>query len=1661
MKKFQTLVCLLALTLCLGAQAQRKDGRQLVNLWNDYDKLEYKDLPKDQLKILEKIRKEAYSKRLSWDYYEAVRLEAMLQVGSNWKLRDNMDRKRIKNLEAYGEPILIVYDSFRSNTLSRDTIPLSYIEEHASKLKEGHNISIYSQIRPFSQFFPFANSLAPLFRNDYDFVQWCIAEYSSSKDLQKSQEYFSGRYPLDALLEYRTIGSRDTTAFEAYAKKYLGRAVGYLAEEKLIKMRWSTLLSIPQPKEEDFVKLSKDCKEFKRNISKYSGFDDEIVKDLSVELIDENINKKDVYIDVSPEGILSCYVRNIPELTLTIKRDGKRVSRVVLNNPHKHLFIQDTLTWSLPQLEDGDYEIQTSYSSFSKSFEYNKRSISMVFKNREAVYIADYQSGKPLDSCTISQYKNDKLLRSKKLKIVDAFTPLPSEFFERGTKLIASYTNTNGQKRLSDSYYDYSSPYTTAHSQNNSISAIVLSDKAAYTPKEIVYFKVILHDNNKVCPNIALEAQLFDARGKLILSKELVTNDYGSASSQFSLDDKLQPGLCSIRIQTKDNKWLGEKSIRVDEFVLPSMSLVWEKPKENYLIGDTVSVRGKITSYSGHPLNSIKAWYTVKNQDFKTICDGEKLDLDSNGVFEIKFLSDNDMDWSYSVSVKVVDSTGETLEWDTHLYLNSLVSIETEFLNNLDAKVKSDDNYCLLFEDSIELDFKTDHPNTKIHYSLLRESKEILSGDASAGKHIIDLSGQASGLYLLRTEARRTNDQGKEYRGISNQHVYIVSSDTKALFDDVDVFFRRLEPNSLNIQAGTTKGPVWLVCELTQNTTNKILAQKIVKIDGIKGEPSSLQTTGFEPKEEYQGELRLHFFFIKADSFHDYGFTVNTIEKPKAEMPLSFIRFLDTAQPGKQYQFTIQTSPGAECAVSIFDASTESIMSNVWNEIVITEIIDNTDSYFHCPGLNDIILWSGYGRKMFAMANDSSIAVEESVAISGELSLSKALGSSDASPTPVVRSDFATSLAWEPSLRPNPEGIIELNFRTADKLTRFNVQLFAHDKDMVNTSLRREMTVTLPVRVAIEEPRYLYDSDIYTANITLSNSSPSTINGQLYLEAEGGNRSSRQVELAAGQSSILSVDVPIPTGIDKLALSLGFIPDNPNQAGDAMAISIPILKSSQILTEAHSAIVREQSELQKHIDELRSQFININGAQASVRQISIRQMLDETLLEARQKLAGFSISEDVQFNAISLSEALRTRAILGEEPDSALVQKLKDCITPEGGFAWFAGMKASPVVTSAVLINIIKSDTGGELTTIVSSAAQYLDRIMVGKQKRAIWLGGISLSEYAFVRSLCPGVELNYDAAKKQDTRKFLRSIRNCLLGKKPYNAKLSIYGKSLRIETIDQLLASNSGLELAEKWKISKAALKTRANNDVASLVQYAQPHKSGGSYFPNAVLPYRGLLETELYAHVQLCQILERHNHSDIAEGLRLWIMLQKETQNWQSDPAYLAAIECVMHGSEQTLGTNIVVLEASEELPFEQVRPSGNGMRLEVEYYRDGRLLSEADTLYIGDKISAKYKIWSEENRSFVRLSVPRNAALRPVNQLSSVSQFFAYESYKSVRAEHTEYWMEVLPEEDRTITEDFFVTQQGRFQAAAAVIESLYATHYRANTAYSRTVTANRE
>ena len=288
-----------------------------------------------------------------------------------------------------------------------------------------------------------------------------------------------------------------------------------------------------------------------------------------------------------------------------------------------------------------------------------------------------------------------------------------------------------------------------------------------------------------------------------------------------------------------------------------------------------------------------------------------------------------------------------------------------------------------------------------------------------------------------------------------------------------------------------------------------------------------------------------------------------------------------------------------------------------------------------------------------------------------------------------IREDFASTLAFEPFLRSDESGDISLKFKTSDKLSTYIVSLFAHTRDMKNALLRKEMVVSLPVKVAVTEPAYLYSGDRYSLAVSVSSNSEAPVSGRLLLyqydgpDHEGSapvSVRSMDITVPANgtESRLIEVAVPETTDAERIiGLKAVFVADG---FSDGVFVTVPVRPAAQVITESHSAVVLPGMDEAALLDRIRSSFVNVSPYGAEYREISIIDMVREAIPDK---------AEPASDNVLDLSEAFYVRKIaatLGtgvkeETPSEKLWEKILACRNADGGFSWFQGMQSSsPVI---------------------------------------------------------------------------------------------------------------------------------------------------------------------------------------------------------------------------------------------------------------------------------------------------------------------------------------------------------------------------------------------
>ena len=1702
------------------AAPMSEDGHTLTALWKQYEEASKADLPKKEASILEQIKKEAMEKRLPVDFWDAATQYVSVVQRRDWKKRDSLREALAKEVEEFNEPIITFLWMDEWKGVSHDEL-WKYIQENPL---EGNNPALHRGMTGFLN-----AALTQFVESDEEWAHWRLLNGRYSEPVVKALEKMvEGKYPQEGALRYYLLGRKYNSVQERSQKRaalkelqyaYKGTALALFPEGDLLGMDVAELDENKASTSAQYKALYERCKEFESRRTSFRNKEWKIASRYSaVTSIGYRLTSEDLGLSIDKDAITVLF-RNLPSATVKLYKGKTVVTTWNAKNPTGSFYVRDTVRLALPGLPDGSYRAEAVNGEISASDAYEQYTLSIATRTDaegRKVYVADYDSGKPLSKVTLLLMKGDTESARATLKL-DSFTLIPQALekaINAHPRTYYTYVAVSGDRR--------SRPVgivrdAATYIPRTGIRCNVYRDRGAYNPGDSLQFKAVVFQGDpmlkmNVCKGRKLDVTLYDSESNRLETKRLITGDFGSASGGFTLPRGLRNGYFRIEIvdvSTKDV--LAWDSFRVDEFVLPTFDLSFDSRTELYMVGSKVPVSGKVTSYSGHGLSGARVRIKVNYWSEKTILE-EELPLEADGIFRFNVPANEE--GYYHAEVTVIDATGETLSFTDGFYVGDSLGVSISVLGTEDAEfvLPSDGSggwrwrrepRHVVRGNEIRAKFQAQDAQgnpvpLEVTYDLAGQGGVAPSGEE------VRIPVKKSGLYTLKATVKAELQDGKEVKETEEVKVLVLLPGEKELMVDGSRLFiggPSTVDSRIEAMIGSADGDAWAIATVYGKDSEVLQSSRLIAKDG------RLMDIGLDYKESWPDAVRLQVFYFlhgKSVSYErQYRRSVT-----KLALPLTFTSFRDKAYPGREYTFTLRTEPGVEALAAAWDKSMDAIARNYWSQVNQSDysvpmvyvqsacgIVGNGSDYY-----DDDPRFVAYGStKGVLMARNKNAAVmldaapamaemEESVQY--EMAADEAMEGAGIPEDVAIRSEFLQALTFQPHLVSAVDGTLTFSFRTSDKLSTYYVRVYAHDPSMRNAIAEGEMVVSLPVKVAMQEPRFLYEGDVWDAAITVSSVADAPVSGVIALQWEGGS-AQVPVTVPAGETMTKVINVRITDQTGDLTFTAAFIA---SEFSDAVRVTVPVYPAAQELTEAHSAVLHAGEDREALLQELRSRFVNVPGSAAILKEITVLDMVKDAIP---------SHVEPQGNDVLSLSEAwyvqlMANRLMTEEESASSsvedLITKIMACRNSDGGFGWFEGMTSSPVITAVMLERFAKLRDRGFEVPDVTSSVKYLDANQFG-DVRPYWCGWLSDAQYMHVRAMYASVPFTEKAVSQSEKKRwdaFKKDAKSYLTpsAKEGRGLKGQILSKARRLLTLKNLLERDGGIALAKAWGISFASAKIQKSlkADVASLLEYAVEHRDGGWYYPNAVMPWRGLLESEAYAHALLCDLLaaegdtsssallrnpvranapEEVSPSAVADGIRLWLMLQKETQKWDTEPAYIDAITAILDGSKAVLDTKVLALSATYKAPFKDIKAAGNGFTIERHFFLDDKEIQPGAPVKVGDKIRIVYKIWNGENRSFVKVTAGREASLNPVQQLSGHIGYgfirplrsgfvwgFTPQGYRNVKASATEYYFDSYPEEKTELSEEFFVTRAGSFQAPVTVIESLYAPHYRANTEYRK-------
>jgi hypothetical protein len=772
------------------------------------------------------------------------------------------------------------------------------------------------------------------------------------------------------------------------------------------------------------------------------------------------------------------------------------------------------------------------------------------------------------------------------------------------------------------------------------------------------------------------------------------------------------------------------------------------------------------------------------------------------------------------------------------------------------------------------------------------------------------------------------------------------------------------------------------------------------------------------------------------------------------------------------------------------------------------------------------------------------------------------------------RTNFNESAFFYPHLQTDPEGNISLLFNLPESLTRWKMMGFAHTKDLKYGFTEKEFITQKDMMVMPNPPRFFREGDIIGFPVKISNLSGNDINGVAQIEFFDavsmnpvkdifmeGEQVQHNFTVKAGQNAISSWKIKIPEGFSAIGWKVSA------KAGlftDAAEVVTPVLTNRMLVIESLPLPIRgnetKDFEFTKLLNSgnsttLRNNKLSLefssNPAWYAVQALpymiekksdcseaifsrfyanalasfvansspKIKKVFDTwknypssdkliSALEKNQELKSLLLEETPWVMAArSESEQKKRIALLFDlnklaaEYDDAL-NKLYLCQLPDGGWSWFPDMPDDRFITQHIVsgfghlqnLKVIDIKENARISEMIKKAVSYLDNQIT--------------KDYNYLKKQ---KDINMD-------ENHLESYDIQYLYGRSYFREIEIPAKSkeavdyYRGQAAQYWIENNKYLQGMIALALYRFSNDRTAGDIIASLKEHALHSEEMGMYWKDisaGYLWFHAPVETQALL-IELFD--EVANDRQSVEEMKIWLLKQKQTQNWRTTKATVEAVYALLlRGSDWLtseekvkvkLGETIVdpmimpdlQVEAgtgyyktswsrNEIVPemgkitvtnpnntvawgavywqyFEQldkITPSTTPLNIVKKLYVEknsnkGKVLVPVDEKYnlkIGDKVIVRVEIRTDRSMNYVHLKDMRASGFEPENVISRYKYQGGLGYYESTRDAATNFFISFLPKGTFVFEYPLRVSHAGDFSNGITSIQCMYAPEFTSN------------
>ncbi|MDT3695071.1 MAG: alpha-2-macroglobulin family protein [Ignavibacterium sp.] len=325
--------------------------------------------------------------------------------------------------------------------------------------------------------------------------------------------------------------------------------------------------------------------------------------------------------------------------------------------------------------------------------------LSMVYKNNQKeilAYIADAKTGQFNKSAKFDFLQNGKLIGSRRADKDGVMYVKLTDFESADNSIIQLFGYADDEILLSDPYFYFN------QGQNEYLTAYIYTQQPVYRPAQEINFKAIFRNKAgneyQNIPEQKFSITVKSSKDKEVYSGEATTNEFGTLSGSFFLDEDADLGYYSIILKKDEQAYYG--SFSVEEYKKPEFKVNVVTDRKQYSRGDKLTATVTADYYFGSPVKNADVQVSIYKQYFwrpwwywsewswfyggfksdryissqKELIFQESGTLNEDGKYELSYKigsdnSDNSGDYQYSIVAQVTDASRRAINGFTEAFV--------------------------------------------------------------------------------------------------------------------------------------------------------------------------------------------------------------------------------------------------------------------------------------------------------------------------------------------------------------------------------------------------------------------------------------------------------------------------------------------------------------------------------------------------------------------------------------------------------------------------------------------------------------------------------------------------------------------------------------------------------------------------------------------------------------------------------------------------------------------------------------------------------------------------------------------------------------------------------------------------------------------------------